>query len=60
MNNYQKLLEVCKTFSSSQGFYGCLLNDLLSLNDDEIEAINNDSTLSKCKDDLDIILYLES
>ena len=56
-NNYELLFNTVKSLSSSQGYYGRLLNSLINMNEDErLELINN---LPSFNDALDVIMWLE-
>ena len=56
-NNYELLFSTIKSLSSSQGYYGRLLNSLINMNEDErLELIDN---LPIFNDAVDAIMWLE-
>ena len=56
-NNYELLFNTVKSLSSSQGYYGRLLNSLINMNEDErLELINNLPTFN---DVIDVVMWLE-
>ena len=56
-NNYELLFNTIKGLSSSQGYYGRLLNSLINMNEDErLELINN---LPTFKDTVSVVMWLE-
>ena len=56
-NNYELLFNTVKGLSSSQGFYGRLLNTLINMDEDErLELINN---LPIFKDAVSVVMWLE-
>ena len=56
-NNYELLFNTVKSLSSSQGYYGRLLNTLINMNEDErLELINNLPTFN---DTADVVIWLE-
>lgn len=59
LTNYEKLLTTARTLAGSQGFYGRLLESLESLEDYQIEDVNNIESLYTAKDTLDVVMYLE-
>lgn len=60
MEKFNQLLALAKTLSSSQGFYGRLLRDLLEMDDETRQQVNDEMTQAGLTDDLSIILWLES
>ena len=60
MEKFNQLLNLAKTLSSSQGFYGRLLRDLLDMDDETRQQVNDEMTKAELTDDLSIILWLES
>lgn len=60
MEKFNQLLALAKTLSSSQGFYGRLLRDLLEMDDETKQQVNDEMTKAGLTDDLSIILWLES
>lgn len=60
MEKFNQLLALAQTLSSSQGFYGRLLRDLLEMDDETRQQVNDEMTKAGLTDDLSIILWLES
>lgn len=56
-NNWTLFYDAIKALSTSQGFYGRLLEQINSL--DETELIEAATKLPKFKDMLDVVFYLE-
>ena len=55
----EEILEVFRSLSQSQGFYGRLLDDLYSVSEDVKEAFLSHLEAQNFKDPLDLILYIE-
>ena len=55
----EEILEVFRSLSQSQGFYGRLLDDLYSVSEDVKETFLSHLEAQNFKDPLDLILYIE-
>lgn len=53
------LIRLCEDLARSQGFYGRLLEDLYTMSDEELNAIDEAMKSADLQSDLDIILWLE-
>ena len=56
-NNYKLLFNTIKSLSSSQGYYGRLLETLINMDEDERRELIN--SLPTFEDTLDVIMWLE-
>ena len=59
MTRYQ-IENLLQTLSMSQGFYGRLLNQIYSLNDDDQERVWEELENQHFGSDLDVVLYFEA
>lgn len=56
---FEKALEVVRELSSSQGFYGRLLQNMEDMTEDEKAELEQDLEHNKVKDRMDLIFYFE-
>ena len=56
---FEECLDVIKSLSRSQGFYGRLLRDINELDVNSLEELRKEWENKQFKSDLDFILYLE-
>lgn len=59
----EQILDLIKSLSCSQGFYGRLYRDLMMLRSDDLDAYNEvveELESQNFTSDLDVILYLET
>ena len=49
-----------QTLATSQGFYGRLLNDIYSLNDEEQERVWEELENQHFADSLDVVMFFEA
>lgn len=54
------LIKLCKSLAKSKGFYERLLEQLDNMSEEELADIDCTMKENNLKDDLDIILWLES
>lgn len=59
MNRYQ-IENLLQTLAMSQGFYGRLLNQIYSLNDEDQERVWEELENQHFGSDLDVVLYFEA
>ena len=59
MTRYQ-IENLLQTLAMSQGFYGRLLNQIYSLNDEDQERVWEELENQHFGSDLDVVLYFES
>lgn len=56
---FKKALEVVRELSSSQGFYGRLLQSMEDMTEEEKAKLEQDLEHNKVKDTMDLIFYFE-
>lgn len=56
---FEKALEVVRELSSSQGFYGRLLQNMEDMTEDEKAELEQDLEYNKVKDRMDLIFLFE-
>lgn len=59
MTRYQ-IENLLQTLAMSQGFYGRLLNDIYSLNDEEQERVWEELENQHFADSLDVVMFFEA
>ena len=59
MTRYQ-IENLLQTLAKSQGFYGRLLNDIYSLNDEDQERVWEELENQHFGSDLDVVMYFEA
>lgn len=56
---FEKVLEIVRELSYSQGFYGRLLRNMQEMDEEQRKELEEDFEYNKVKDSMDLIFYFE-
>ena len=56
----EEIMEKIKSLASSQGLYGRLYGDLMELDEDEYEQVMLELESQNFKDEVDLVMFIES